>query len=167
MAELEVINGDTQTAREYIREALEKKNNYTAAVFLLAQIQINENQIPEAIQSVESATLLEPNNPAIFFQLGLLKYNQEDIEGAISSLEKALSINNVYANARYFLGLSYSKVGRTDDAIYQFEEIEKTNPDNEEVKLVLENLRSGSDPLEGFETESDTEERDGPPIEGE
>jgi len=167
LAELEVLHADNTSAREYIRRALEEKNNYTAAVFLLAQIQVNENQIPEAIQSVEAATLLEPNNAVILFQLGLLKYNQGDYTGAIKAFEKAVAINTAYANARYFLGLSYYRLGRLEDAIGQFEGVAKTNPDNAEVKQILVNLRAGAEPLSGINAGQAPEDRNTPPIEGE
>ncbi len=52
-----------------------------------------------------------------------------------------------YANAKYFLGLSYYGQGRTADAINQFEDLAKTNPDNQEVALILANLRDGKAPF--------------------
>jgi len=36
---------------------------------------------------------------------------------------------------------------RVGDAILQFEDIEKLNPDNDEVKQILSNLRNGDKPL--------------------
>ena len=52
-----------------------------------------------------------------------------------------------YANARYFLGLSYEKLGRVKDAISQFTELKITNPDNKEVSLILSNLKAGRAPF--------------------
>ncbi len=164
LAELEVLNGDTKAARGHIREALEEKNNYTGAVFLLAQIQVNDGEVSEAIRSVEAATLLEPNNPVVFFQLGLLKYNQEDYAGSSDAFKSAIALNDVYANARYFLGLSYYRINRVNDAIKQFKRVLETNPDNEEVKLILTNLQAGNEPLLGIPNKNKPQNREGPPF---
>lgn len=147
LARLELIAGNIQGARDFIAQSLQLKNNYTDAYFTLAQIEVASNNIPNAIRSVESATFTDPNNHNLYFQLGLLKYNNADYKGAISSLEKAISIIPDYANARYFLGLSYEKLGRKQDAIEQFKEIQKTNPDNQEVALILNNIESGKSPF--------------------
>lgn len=109
--------------------------------------------------------MLEPNNPVIFFQLGLLRYNNENYEEAINSLERAVVLNNVYANAKYFLGLAYYYAGRTGDAIDQFEQVAETNPENEGVKLILANLEAGDDPLAGLR--EDVQDQGVPPIGGE
>jgi tetratricopeptide (TPR) repeat protein len=92
---------------------------------------------------VTAASVIDPTNPAIFFQLGLLKYNEKDYAGAIAALEKATQMTPDYANAKYFLGLSYEAVGRHADAITQFEDIKVTNPDSAEVDAILANLKAG------------------------
>ena len=86
---------------------------------------------------------------------------------AAKDLEKALSIVPNYANVQYFLGLSYSKLGRVNDAIKLFEDLKRTNPENQEVSLILENLRSGVDPFVGAQPpiDSEPEKRASPPIE--
>lgn len=167
LAELEAVEGNTETAKNYIRQALEEKSNYTAAVFLLAQIQINEGAISDAIQSVEAAGILEPRNPVVFFQLGLLKYNQSDWEGAAAAFERAVGLNTSYANARYFLGLTYHRLNRIPEAIAQFEQVAETNPDNAEVGQIIQNLLSGNNPLQGLTPPEEPLDRDTLPIEGE
>jgi tetratricopeptide (TPR) repeat protein len=142
-AELEMAKGDTSAAREHITNAIQKKGNYTEAIYLLAQIQINEGEVAEATQSVEAATIIDPNNPVAFFQLGVLRYSSSDFVGAISALERAVTISADYANARYFLGLSYDRLGEKERAIAQFNKIAETNPDNVQVKEILSNLHSG------------------------
>jgi len=166
LAELEAVKPDTAAAKGYLNQALAKKNNYTAAVFLLAQIQIAEGDLENALRSVESATILAPQNPVVFFQLGLLRYNKQDFAGSAAALEAAVRLNDVYANARYFLGLSYVKLGRTQDAIAQFARIEELNPDNQEVKTILANLRAGKEPFADANVEA-PEKRSEPPIDGE
>ncbi|MEK7120571.1 MAG: tetratricopeptide repeat protein, partial [Patescibacteria group bacterium] len=147
MARLEVGKGDNEKAKEYISKSLSIKNNYTEAIFLLSQIQVSEGRLREAIASVESASIISPNDPTVFFQLGLLRYNNKDYRGATSALERAVILNPIYSNAKYFLGLSYNKVDKDEEAIAQFEDLKYLNPDNEEVKLILSNLRAERSPF--------------------
>ena len=79
------------------------------------------------------------------------------------AFERAIRLNDVYANARYFLGLSYANLERESEAIQEFERVKETNPDNRELDVILENLRSGRAPL----TSLVAEEPETLPIEGE
>jgi cytochrome c-type biogenesis protein CcmH/NrfG len=138
---------DIDGAKEFIGKALDKKNNYTEAIFLLSQLEIQVGNIEGAIKSVEAAVVIDPNNPAFFFQLGLLQTNAGDNEKAIFALERAIELNSQYSNAMYFLGVNYFQTGRTADAIEQFEIVLGLNPDNADVKAILENLEAGNDPF--------------------
>lgn len=143
---LEVLHGDMNAARTEIQKAIVLKPNYTEAVFLLAQLEVSEGNIRKAIESIEAATTFT-NDPAVFFQLGFLQYSDRNYRKTIEALEEAVRLEPAYSNARYFLGLALDRVGRRDDAIAQFEEIRKYNPDNQEVKFILANLTAGKAPF--------------------
>lgn len=143
IARLEAAKGDGTRSRGFIGQSLQAKPNYTEAIFFLSQLEVQEGNIPGAIQSVEAATVLAPNDPVLRFQLGLLKYNEKDWGGAANAFERAVALNQSYANARYFLGLSYDRLNRGQDAVKQFQLLVKTNPDNKEVALILGNLKAG------------------------
>ncbi len=160
-ARLEVIQGNIDGARALVQKALAIKSDYRAATLLLAQIEITAGNSREAIASLRQAIQTSPGSPLLFFQLGFLEYSAEDYMNAIHSLEQAVGLDESYANARYFLGLSYYRVGRVVDAIAQFERVQETNPDVVEVQQILTNLRAGKDPLSGGQSQDD---RLQPPI---
>lgn len=164
-ARLEALNGDNAKAREFIGEALALKNDYTDAIFLLAQIQVNEGKLKDAIRSVEQATLVQPNDAGLFFQLGLLKYNNEEYRGSASAFGRAVALIPEYSNARYFLGLSLYNLDDRAGALAEFQELVRLNPDNEEVNRIHANLKAGRRPLSGIPSEKPPEERPTPPIE--
>ncbi len=143
LARLAVNRNDLNQARSYVEQAIQIKNNYLDAYFLLSQIEVASNNIRGAIQSVTGASVIDPTNPAIFFQLGLLKYNSQDFNGAVEAFERAISIVPDYANAKFFLGLSYEITNQREKAIQQFEELKVTNPDSSEVDTILTNLKEG------------------------
>ena len=114
-------------------------------------------------------TLIRPNDPVTYFQLGLLQYQNRDFNNAINSFETALTRNGLYANAKYFLGLSYYEAKRVKDAIIQFEQLEQLNPDNQEIKFILNNLRGGNAPFFGASNnippiDDEPESRNEPPL---
>jgi tetratricopeptide (TPR) repeat protein len=147
LAQLEVSKNKMDEAQQFIGNALQLKQNYTEAIFLLSQIQVSQNRIKDAIISAQVLTQINPQNPLLFFQLGFLYYNDKNYEGATQSLGKAVELNSQYANARYFLGLSLARLGKNKEAIAEFEEIAKTNNDNEEVVSILANLKAGKSPF--------------------
>ncbi len=164
-ARLEIAQENNKAGRAYIDKALAKKQNYTEAVFFLSQLEARDGNIKEAIRRTEDVSLLAPNDITVLFQLGLLKYNDRDYAGAILAFERAISLSSNYANAKYFLGLSYQKVGRVNDAILQFEGVQSTNPDNQEVKNIITNLRAGRAPFANVPPpDNKPEARKKPPI---
>lgn len=157
-ARLEVLKGDNAAAREFIRQSLELKRNYTDAIFLLSQIEVAEGNLKEAIASVESAALFAPNDPVVFFQLGFLYYNDKNYQKAAEALSRSVGLQPEYANAKYFLGLSLAELGQTEEAVSQFEYLTQTNPDNQDVKKILENLKAGKDAFAGVSAPNDKPE---------
>ena len=147
LARIEASQSKVAEAEKYIGTSLQLKQNYLDAIFLLSQIQVGQNKIKDAITSVRFASQINPESPQIFFQLGFLYYNDKDYQSAIEALNAAIKLDKMYANAQYFLGLSYARVNKIQDAIIQFEALTITNPDNQEVKLILSNLRSGKTPF--------------------
>jgi tetratricopeptide (TPR) repeat protein len=133
------------------------------AIFLLSQIEIGQGKLADALKTVEALAILSPNDPGVFFQLGLLRYNQKDYKGSTQAFERAVSINAQYANAKYFLGLSYFQTGNKAGAIAQFTDLSVSNPDNVEVRAILNNLEAGKSPFTN-QADSKPEKRVVPPV---
>ncbi len=158
--------GDRVSARDLLNSALEVKNDFTPALFMLSQIDVAEGNLKSAIQRAEQAFVSSPNDIGVLFQLGILYYNDRDFDKARLALEKVVILRPDYSNARYFLGLIYSRKTMVSDAIAQFRKIEEYNPDNAEVKRILNNLQNERPALESISPpEKLPEEREKPPIE--
>jgi tetratricopeptide (TPR) repeat protein len=149
-AQLEAAKGDVAKAKDYINQALTKKSNFTAALFLASQIEASQGNLANAITRAEQAIVFSPGDVGVLFQIGLLKYMNKNYSGAAEALKSAVSVQPNYSNAKYFLGLSYSKLGQTENAIKEFEEISTLNPDSQEVKNILKNLKAGRGALENI-----------------
>ncbi len=153
LARLEFDNGDVDAARDFVAESLSKKSDYAEAYFFLSQIEVSEDNLRQAIESAETGTLLLPNNPGVHFQLGLLKFSDGDYEGAQAAFARAVALVPDYANAKYYLGLTLDRLDMTDEAIKQFEDLQRTNPGNADVQNVLNNLKAGRSATAGAPVE--------------
>lgn len=152
-ASLAFTKKDNTESRKFIKQALDIKANYIDAIFLLVQIETNEGNLSEAIKQAEYAANLAPNDATVFFRLGLLRYNNNNYNGAVSAFEKAVLLDGGYLNAHYFLGQSYKKVGRTKDALDQFNMLNEAVPDNEEIKSAINSVNQ---PTQDKNTDKDT-----------
>lgn len=155
-ARVHAINKEYDSAVENIQKALEVKQNYTAAVFFLSQIQVDRGQINEAIASTRVLISANRFDPTLYFRLGILHYNQNNFQDAIVAFENALRVAPNFANARYFLGLSYYQNNRSTDAVAVFENLNSAFPENTEIQKILFNMRAGGYVLEGIQPPPET-----------
>jgi len=137
-------------AKKQFDKAISLKPDYVDAYLQKAGISQSQGNIEEAINILKEAEKITPNNETLLLQLGLLYYYDKDYENARIKLEKLTSRVPNYSNALYFLGLTYDELGNKEKSIEKFEAIEKLNPDNQEVKQILENLKEGKKALEGL-----------------
>ncbi len=133
----------TEEAKTNFEKAIALKGDYAPAHFQLALVSIKEGKIKEAIDKMVQIQAVAPNDIGLAFQLGVIYYNDEQFTNAQTNFEKAISLNNNYSNARYFLGLTYDKQGKKGLAMEQFEKIAEFNPENQEVKTIIANLEAG------------------------
>jgi tetratricopeptide (TPR) repeat protein len=147
LAQLQASQNKLDDALKTLGAALQVKNDYLDAIFLLSQVTAAQGNLKDAIIAAQVATQLNPRNSVLFFQLGLLQYNNKDYVSAAKALEAAIKIQPDYANAQYFLGLSYTRLNDITNAIVQFTNLAKSNPDNQEVAFILKNLQEGKSPF--------------------
>jgi len=129
---------------------LAKKPDYPEAILFYSQIEASRGNIRNAALIAERALVFAPNDLGVLFQAGYLKYQDKAYEEARIILERARALAPNYSNAKYFLGLTYDELGERDEAIQEFIQIGELNPDNEEVKQILANLRAGLPALAGI-----------------
>lgn len=145
IARLEMTKGNNAEARVYLDESLAKKPNFASSLLVLAQIDAQEGRLSDAVRRTEGAALMYPNDPSVFFQLGFYYYQNNENQKAIEVLRRSIDLNPGQSNlnTKYLLGLVYEKVGDRNNALKQFEEIIVFNPDNQEIKNIITNLKSG------------------------
>ena len=152
LSRLAAARGDAGSTAYYLRQALTLKPNYTDAILFLVQLNVAQKDLPSAIQAAQAAVQSAPGVAPIWFELGLLYYADGNTKDAVPPLEQALKIEGDYANAKYFLGLSYYAQNRQIEAQRLFADLAQTNPDNVEVAAVLANMSAGKPAFAGIAT---------------
>jgi len=141
-----------EEALENLNKALALKSDYAPAHFLTAVVYDQQGKSDEAVVKLEETKLIaSPNDIGLAFQLGVLYWQRKELDKAQSELELAIEINPNYSNARYILGLVYNAKGDSVAAKLEFSEVERLNPENEEIKKILANLENGLPALEGIQ----------------
>lgn len=151
-------------ALEAASRAVELKSDYAPGHFLLVQIYNIKGELEQAAQQAEVLIRTVPSKQSagLRFQLGFLRWRLDQLDKAREQFEQAVKISPNFSNARYFLGLIYSKQGSKEAAVEQFERILELNPDNKEVPKIIDNLKADREPLAGISPP--VEQRTSPPI---
>lgn len=140
LAQLEINNDNPDKARSHIRTSLALKEDYGEAYVALAKLEIAQGNTLGAIASAERLLTIVPNNPGLHFEIGLLKYSTSNFEGAREAFSNAVTLYPEYANAKYYLALSLVQLDQAEEARTHLEELRLTNPDNAELRALLESL---------------------------
>ena len=140
LAQLNIANKSNNAAKDNLKAAIALKQDYTAAIFLLSQLEVQDGNVKDALASALSAAYFTPNDPNILFQVGILYAAQNDFANAATALGAAVNANPQFANARYLLSAVYAKQGDFKAALAQMEAIANMSSDN--AKAVATQLAS-------------------------
>ncbi|PYI48022.1 MAG: hypothetical protein DMF11_04745, partial [Verrucomicrobia bacterium] len=108
------------------------RNHYEFAMFLF-----RDGKLDQAIPEFEAALKYNPNNPEGHYHLGRALYQKGDFEGTKRHYEETARLDPK-APVHSGLGAVYFRLGQTSEAIAQFKEALRLNPDDAEA---AENLR--------------------------
>lgn len=148
LAQLEIAHGDLNAAVTDLTNAISLKRDYTQAILLLSQIQVQQGKAQEALQAAEAAAYFAPNDQNVLFQVGILRSGTGDYDGAIQALSHAVDVNPQYANARFFLAVAYAAKGQLAQAEAQLEAIASLSTENAQaVATDIASLKAGKNPF--------------------
>jgi len=147
LAQLDIIAQNFASAETRLLEAVALKRDYTQAILMYSQLQVQLGKATEALQAVEAAIYFAPNDEATLFQAGLLRLGTNDRTGAIQALSRVVELNPRYANARFFLAVAHAGANNFEAAITELEEISKLSEENAAaVASDVEALKDGTNP---------------------
>jgi len=145
LARIELLSGNRPNAKTLFYRALSERPNLPEAMSVLIQLEVEDGNTDNALKILENGLSIEPTNFLFHFAHGYLNFTAAKYEEAQRSFEFAAFLNPDYADAKYFLGLSYARRNLTQQAIVQFKEVQVLNPDNKELAAIIKALESGRD----------------------
>jgi len=144
----DAYDGFLELALENFNRAIELKPDYAPAHFQSALVFEARGELLEAIKKMEINRQLLPQDTGVSFQLAVLYYRFERYDLAKAEFTRATVLDPNFSNARFFLGILYDRERNTEDALDQFYRIAELNPDNEQVKQIISNLKAGKPALD-------------------
>lgn len=148
LAQLEISQQNYAAAETDLTNAINLKHDYTQAIFLFSQLEVQMGKAKEALQAAEAAAVFAPDDPNVLFQLGILRSGNGDADGAIQALSRAVEKNPQYANARFFLAVAYATKANYPKALEQLQAIAALSPDNAAtVAPDIAQLQAGRNPF--------------------
>ncbi len=148
LAQLAIANKDGATAETKLTEAISLKHDYTQAIFLLSQLEVQMGKAKEALLAAEAAAYFAPSDSVVLFQVGLLRLGTGDTDGAISALVSATKANPQYANAHFYLAVALATKKDYVDAAKELQSVADLSPENAAaVKSYIDALTAGKNPF--------------------
>ena len=137
-------------AQNQFEKSISLKSDYFLPHLYMSVLYQMKDKKTEAIREMEEASRLSGGNTGVIFQLGLLYYRDQDYNNAEKAFVVATTVDPNFANALYFLGLTYEEKGQRTKALEKFRKVLELNHSNEEIKKIVSNLESGKRALEGI-----------------
>ncbi len=121
--------GNTEQSIDFANQALTLNPNYADAYTLLAWNYIAIGEPQTALQYMELALHLNPKGGFLYqTQVGKAYYYLGNYELALSHLLQAHDGNPVFINSRYYLVVTYVRLGRLDEAGWLIDEMKQNFP---------------------------------------
>jgi tetratricopeptide (TPR) repeat protein len=103
-------------------------------------------RLPEAMAMVEKAVAAAPRSGAIVDSLGWAYYRLGDYKAAAQTLERAVELDAGDPDINNHLGDAYWKVGRRDEAMFQWRRVLTLQPDDKMKTSVEAKIATGLGP---------------------
>ncbi len=128
------LQGNFKEAAVHWAESLRLKPGQVGLLRKLGRVSYEERNIDDALAYFSEAVRIEPNQYQLYLDLGNLLYDKGDIDPAITNWNKAIQLTadqpEVRRNLRYLVARQLAQYGKLDEAIEQWKELLKSEPND-------------------------------------
>ncbi len=110
--------------------------------FALARLSATDEDKTDFIKYLEQSLTIKPNYVPALYQYALLQLFNNNKEAAEQLLTAVVQIDNNNANALYYLALLYVDKDRIPEALVLMQRVQLLNPENEEIKKIVDTLKT-------------------------
>lgn len=115
-------------ALQALERSLQQDGKLVPALTLYAKIAMTMNRFEMARESLDRALAVEPKSAYARFLYGLSYYLSNDLQQALPEFVKARAADAKDPRVALYLGLTYESLGRTEEAMGQYEESARLGP---------------------------------------
>lgn len=133
--------GNTKDAKRTLTESLKLSPNYTKSNSLLGLIFMLEGKIPEAIKSLESATIQNPKDIINLSNLGLCYLLIKNYDNAESLFYRASVLAPDYNTIKLNIADTKNLSGKTKESIHDYNDVLNSIPPG---NMSVDNLRNAA-----------------------
>nr|CAG4718334.1 unnamed protein product [Naegleria fowleri] len=125
-----VRDGSTHRSKQLYERALNLNSRNVTAISGLSACYLILGDILMAKKLIENAKSIDPSYYHIYHVSGMLLDEEKDYEGAIEMYTKASILNPMYARSHYNKALTFEKKFRFSEAIQEYEECLRIDPNH-------------------------------------
>jgi tetratricopeptide (TPR) repeat protein len=111
----------TQEAREQFKRSIVLAPKQTESYFRLGLIELNMKDLDEAAANFHQVLNRDPNHAGALSALGRVAFEQKHYSDAIDLLQRAIASDDSMREAHYYLGLTFARAGRKEEADSQLQ----------------------------------------------
>ncbi|HTX72786.1 MAG TPA: tetratricopeptide repeat protein [Rectinemataceae bacterium] len=130
--------GRPADAEAFIERALRYHGSEPRTQYVAARLSADRGDLTDAVFHARTALDLKPDYAAARLLLGSLMYDSGSYDQAIALMRDAVARNRKDGLAWYTLGMAQVGAGRTTDALYSLKTAVALRPDDEMVRIALE-----------------------------
>jgi tetratricopeptide (TPR) repeat protein len=140
---------DVAEARKEFERSIALAPAQTESYFRLGLIDLDAKDLDEAATNLHQVLAREPKHAGALSALGRVAFEQKRYPEAIDLLQQAIASDESLREAHYYLGLTFARVGRKEEAEAQLQIATRLGHDEAERRRTLFRIQDGTviDPL--------------------
>lgn len=143
LAQLEAQSNNIKAARAYILQAIAIKSNYVQGYTFLAQLDVDEKQIDDAIRNTIVAFNLDQTNATVAFDLANLLFVKGSYSDAAQMYAATSNLSPYSIEPIQGFAASLVKANRQEEAIEALEEVKRTRPElTTPIDKIIEGIKA-------------------------
>ncbi len=123
MADILVMQGKDGEARLMLRRIIEEYPLFMPAYNSLAELEMRQHRIKEAIQTISSGLLVNHRDPVLLNNLGMCWIVSRDYKKALEMFTKAAGVMPENTRYRANMAMTLGLLGRYEESLFLFEQI--------------------------------------------
>jgi tetratricopeptide (TPR) repeat protein len=140
LGSVERARGNSEAAIHYVQRALQVDPSSVSALSELAELERDRGRLDDAIRLLQEALAIDDAQPWLHLGYGDVLQRAGRYPEALKAFELVLQLDPDSFKARYNLGVTYTNMGRLDDAERLYLEALEKSPKDPEVAKAHNNL---------------------------